>query len=435
MTRRECLAAVTYLGLPRLAIPTLAAQQTPADLQLQIGPVTLEIALKKMVHTVGYNGQIPGPLVRFREGQTVTVEVTNQTADAELLHWHGFHISPEADGAMEEGTPMIPAKGRQRYAFRASPAGTRWYHSHLAGGRSFQKSTYSGQFGVAIIEPNQNPAPWDQDVPLLLHEWEPSVVEDEVAYKAQTINGKMLGSGEPVRVKTGQRILFRMVNCSATMVHRLALAGHHFLVIALDGNNLPAPRTVPVVELGPGERADCVVELNNPGVWILGETRNPQREAGMGIVVEYAGAQGLPLWAPPRNDDWDYTAFGGPEVLVQAQRIPLQFKSHGTHGWTINGKAWPRTDHIPVRVNQRYRLIFDNQSSLAHPLHLHRHTFEITRFAGKPTSGVTKDVVMVPAWKEVEVDLVASNPGLSLLHCHNQFHMDQGFMTLLEYRD
>jgi FtsP/CotA-like multicopper oxidase with cupredoxin domain len=70
---------------------------------------------------------------------------------------------------------------------------------------------------------------------------------------------------------------------------------------------------------------------------------------------------------------------------------------------------------------------------MAHPVHLHRHTFEIVKFAGKATSGVYKDVVMVPGWKEVEVELIARNPGLSLFHCHNQFHMDQGFMAMLKY--
>jgi FtsP/CotA-like multicopper oxidase with cupredoxin domain len=86
-----------------------------------------------------------------------------------------------------------------------------------------------------------------------------------------------------------------------------------------------------------------------------------------------------------------------------------------------------------VKNGGKYRLIFDNQSSMAHPVHLHRHTFELTKVAGKPTSGVFKDVVVVPGWKEIEVELVAANPGPSLFHCHHQFHMDQGFMALLRY--
>jgi len=88
-----------------------------------------------------------------------------------------------------------------------------------------------------------------------------------------------------------------------------------------------------------------------------------------------------------------------------------------------------------VRLGRRYRLIFDNQSAMAHPVHLHRHTFEIVRFAGKPSSGVRKDVVVVPAWRQVETDFVANNPGASLFHCHHQRHMDQGFMALMRYEE
>jgi FtsP/CotA-like multicopper oxidase with cupredoxin domain len=78
-------------------------------------------------------------------------------------------------------------------------------------------------------------------------------------------------------------------------------------------------------------------------------------------------------------------------------------------------------------------MIFDNQSALAHPIHLHRHTFEVTHFIDKATSGVRKDVIVVPPWRQVEVDVIASNPGSSLFHCHHQFHMDMGLMTLMQY--
>jgi FtsP/CotA-like multicopper oxidase with cupredoxin domain len=83
--------------------------------------------------------------------------------------------------------------------------------------------------------------------------------------------------------------------------------------------------------------------------------------------------------------------------------------------------------------NERYRWRLDNQSGEPHPVHLHRHTFEIVKVNGRPMSGVRKDVVVVPAWKEVEIDVVADNPGLTLFHCHQQFHMDMGFMALMRY--
>jgi FtsP/CotA-like multicopper oxidase with cupredoxin domain len=225
------------------------------------------------------------------------------------------------------------------------------------------------------------------------------------------------------------------LNASATLHHRLALPGHTFNVIALDGNALPDGRTVPVLDLSPGERVDAIVEMNQPGVWILGEMRDRQRDAGMGIVVEYAGEPGPPRWVAPAPFEWDYSIFGGRATAPEPDgRIALVIRQPaGSHRWTINGKSFPNTAPLMVSAGRRYRLVFDNQSAEAHPVHLHRHTFEITRFVQKPTSGVFKDVVVVPAWRKVEVDVLAANPGPTLFHCHQQFHMDSGFMAMMQY--
>jgi FtsP/CotA-like multicopper oxidase with cupredoxin domain len=303
-------------------------------------------------------------------------------------------------------------------------------------GRNFQKGPYTGMFGMFIVDPRENPAPYDLDVPIMLHDWQPFLGNDDVEYKLYSINGKMLGAGEPVRVKQGQRALLRILNASATLSHRLAFAAHKFKVIALDGNTVPAPQTVGSVELGPGERVDAIVEMNTPGVWILGETNAEMRNGGMGIVFEYADRKGDPRWLPADDSPWDYTIFGGNAAAPEPDgKFPMEFKEHSQHHWTINGKSWPQTDKLTVQKGKRYRMLFDNQSALAHPLHLHRHTFEITRFLGKPTSGVRKDVVVVPGWKQVEIDLVANQPGPSLFHCHQQFHMDMGLMALMVYAD
>ena len=91
------------------------------------------------------------------------------------------------------------------------------------------------------------------------------------------------------------------------------------------------------------------------------------------------------------------------------------------------------TAPIMVREGTRHRLILDNQSADDHPVHLHRHTFEVVRVGDRRMAGVMKDVVVVPAWKQAAVDVPAVHPGLSLFHCHQQFHMDLGFMTMLRY--
>jgi FtsP/CotA-like multicopper oxidase with cupredoxin domain len=246
----------------------------------------------------------------------------------------------------------------------------------------------------------------------------------------------MLGYGEPVRVRESQRVLFRIVNASATLTHRLALPGHLLEVVALDGNRVPAPARVRAIEIAPGERIDAVVEMNNPGVWVLGETNRAQRTGGLGIVVEYAGQPGPPRWADVGPFPWDITAFSGGAMARDPDatlRMVFKATEDGRY-WTINGKSYPRTDPIVVETGKRYRWRLDNQSANDHPMHLHRHTFEVVRVADRRASGIRKDVVVVPAWKEVEIDVVADQPGLSLFHCHQQFHMDMGFMTMMRYR-
>jgi len=201
------------------------------------------------------------------------------------------------------------------------------------------------------------------------------------------------------------------------------------------------PQTVGVLSLGPGERVDAIVVMDAPGVWIMGELDDQIRNKGLGIVVEYENRNDLPRWVPPREASWDYTLFGSSARPSEpAQIVPLVFRrkfagNNWVDHWTINDKEYPRTDPILVRNNTRYRLRFDNQSDEDHPVHLHRHTFELTQFAGKGTAGVFKDVVVVPRRNRVEVDFLADHPGLTLFHCHQQLHMDFGFMTLLRYID
>jgi len=430
MTRRELLSIAGGC----VSAAALRAD-TPADITLRIADLNLEVAPGRFIKTTGYNGQAPGPVLRMKEGKSVVVDVFNDTKEHEMVHWHGFHISPEVDGAHEEGTPPVMPGEQRRYEFTASPSGTRWYHSHGHAGRNLHKTTYSGQFGMVIVDPVSDPASYDLEVPILLHEWDAYFDQDmDVAYKTFSINGKMLGAGEPVRVRQGQRVLFRILNASATLTHRLSLPGHKFSVVSLDGNAVASPQAVPLLELGPAERVDAMVTMDRPGVWILGETRDAQRKAGMGIVVEYADQKGPAGWAYPEEFAWDYTRFGGSEKHPEPDgKFPMTIRPGSGHKWTINGKMFPNTAPLMVSANRRYRMIFDNQSSEAHPMHVHRHNFEITRFADKATSGVFKDTVLVPAWRTVEVDLVASHPGATLIHCHQQYHMDLGFMLMMQY--
>jgi FtsP/CotA-like multicopper oxidase with cupredoxin domain len=459
MNRRKFLSSAGMLvaaqGLGR-ALPAAPPASKP-DHTLRIEPCSLEIGPGVTVKTVSYNGTVPGPLLRLREGKPVTIDVTNASTQEDIVHWHGLAIDSLNDGAMEEGSPMIAAGATQRYSFTPKPAGTRWYHTHAGAFGNLGAGTYTGQFGFLLIEGSAQPGHYDQEINLAIHHWEPGFVPmvenmrdqsanmplttgSDVGYKYATFNDKMLGAGEPIRVKQGQRVLMRLLNASATENVILALPGHRFTIVAMDGNPVPNPKSVEVLSLAVAERVDAVVEMNSPGVWILGSTLEKSRKMGLGIVVEYAAQKGAPVWKDPAESKWDYTQFASATPARAAdESFLLTFRDIGPQKgsqfdtWTINNKSWPDVDPLIVHPGKRYRLVFRNGSGDQHPLHLHRHTFEVTKIAGKQLSGLMKDVINVMPLQTVEVDFVADNPGDTLWHCHQQLHMDYGFMQLIKY--
>ena len=458
-----------------------AAEGGAADYVLRIQNALVEVGKDRLLSTTTYNGQFPGPLLRFREGERASVEIHNDTDIPEQLHWHGQKVQVDVDGSAEEGTPFIPPRGMRRISFVPQPAGHRFYHTHTRAGGDMNRGQYTAQVGPVYIEPKSNPGRYDQEVFLTLKEFEPWISRGgdmdqgflagapvpelrergessmrasmkqghphgyEVNYRSFTINGRMLGQGEPIRVKAGQRVLFHVLNGSATELRSLALPGHTFTLAALDGNPLPEPVRVPVLWLGTAERISAYVEMNRPGIWILGDTADDDRHHGMGAVVEYADQKGRPQWLPPQAFHWNYADFGSPASgsLQPDETFEMTFAKNnaaldGFNQWTINGIAYAdsnmmATPQFHLREGKRYRIRMRNASDDIHPIHLHRHSFELTRIGGRKTAGVIKDVAMLGGYQEAEIDFVADNPGMTLFHCHQQLHMDFGFMSLFDY--
>ena len=473
------IAALAMTGAPfaRSAGQETACREAKADFSLQIAAGLVELSPEHIVSTTLYNGQFPGPLLRFKEGERVTVEVHNDTDTPELVHWHGQRVPSDVDGAAEEGTPFVPARGMRRISFLAKPAGFRFYHTHVSAAGDLNRGTYTGQAGAVYIEPKHDPGAYDREVFLVLKEFEPSFsrggdmamdflagrpIKDlqeigrsadeaakvkskgfEVGYSRFAINGKMLGHGDPVRVKPGERVLFHVLNASAGEIRSLALPGHVFRVVALDGNTVPTPAEVPVLWLGTAERISAIVHMNSPGVWVMGDLDDDDRRHGLGIVVEYAGQRGKPQWIKPKAVHWDYARFGksglaptAPDETIEMTIVKNNAALDGFNQWTLNGEAFSIRTMKPaytLRQGRRYRLKFRNASDDIHPLHLHRHSFELTQIGGKATAGLIKDVVMLGGFQELAFDFVADNPGPTLFHCHQQLHMDFGFMALFNY--
>jgi FtsP/CotA-like multicopper oxidase with cupredoxin domain len=460
ISRRDVLQ-ISGMVAASAALPVAAQNFSIPDYRLEIAPFTHELSPRHKLKTVAYNRQVPGPVLRLKEGRPVTIEVTNHNDRAEVVHWHGLFTPVDADGSIEEGTAPIAPNATARYTFTPRPAGFRWYHTHTMAMGDLSRGQYGGQHGFLMIESGNEPGRYDQEFFLALHDWGGYMLASDdgsmnPSYKFTTINGKIMGSGEPLRVKQGQRVLLHVLNSSPSEVHWIAFAGHELRVIALDGNPAPTTQAVPMLRLAPGERVCALVVMNNPGVWILGEVRRHLQAAGMGIIIEYANQSGSPRWQQPPDLVWSYEQFAAGrsnlEPMTTAINIPLVFESkfqgHGSmEAWTINGRSYPDAGTDPLRTGQRYRLQFINKSMDDHPLHLHRHSFEL-RSLGAPLigasngavlktanniRGIIKDVLLVDSQTQAEVEFTANNPGASLFHCHQQNHMDFGFMMLFRY--
>lgn len=163
----------------------------------------------------------------------------------------------------------------------------------------------------------------------------------------------------------------------------LALPGHKFTVLALDGNPVPVQATVDTLRLDVAERADVIVEMDNPGVWVFGSTDDMDRGMGMGAVIEYENRNSEPQWTAPA---------AAPDAT-----IPLVFEKipggrGGYNRWTINGKSWPDTNPLfTVQRGKRYRLVVRNNSGDRYPVHTHRHTFKVTKVGDTSISGLMKE--------------------------------------------
>ena len=176
------------------------------------------------------------------------------------MHWHGLTTDSLNDGAMEEGSPMIPAGGLLRYHLTPNPAGSRWYHTHVsAGAGQVALGTYTGQFGFLLVEGAGDPGHYDQEVFLAIHHWQPSLRShggdhaepigpthpadlrlQRSGYQYATINQHRLGAGEPLRVEQGQRVLPAPAECQRRR-KRCPCAARPHLPASLQWMAIPLP--------------------------------------------------------------------------------------------------------------------------------------------------------------------------------------------------
>jgi FtsP/CotA-like multicopper oxidase with cupredoxin domain len=220
-----------------------------------------------------------------------------------------------------------------------------------------------------------------------------------------TIRERMLGAGDGIRVKAGERVRFHFVHAGDPAEVHLHLPGHRFHVIALDGNSVPTPASVEVLSLARGERIEAIAEMNNPGHWTLGSVNDAERSDGFGVRVVYESQNGPPQWQAPETNDWSYARFSARKRLIPpADQTVEMLLEKGR--WIVDGQLCSDIDHLSFQPGRRTRLRMMNATDHAQPVRLPGHNLLLTRVNQIPVSGIIKDTVRLERYNVIEADVL-----------------------------
>jgi FtsP/CotA-like multicopper oxidase with cupredoxin domain len=459
-------AAAAAAPIPGIAGPSLHS------FRLRAAPGRTRLVPEPHPDTVAwcYNGTVPGPEIRVRQGERLRVEVTNALDEETTVHWHGIRVPNAMDGVPHLTQPPIAPGGTFVYEFDAVDAGTFWYHPHQ---RSFEQ-VGRGLYGALIVE-EPDPPRVDRDVTWVLDDWrltqDAGIAGDfgnfhDLSHAGRlgntvTINGRLLDSFE---VAPGERIRLRLINAANARVFALDFADLAPQVIALDGQPVAphSPQGGRVV-LGPAMRADLILDCTGrPGARLPVVDR--AYEGNEFHLVDLVYGETPLRGAPP---DWPVTLTANPlpePDLTKARRHDVLFTGgmmgpmverqmglggtgammgggmmgmmHDRTGiWFVNGVAAEGHVLDPFLTLDKYAshvIEMTNATAFDHPIHLHGHSFRVISRNGAPTRHREwQDTVMIAPTERVEIAFVADNPGEWMFHCHILEHQAAGMMGVI----
>ncbi len=420
-----------------------------------------------------YGGSVPGTRLEVQQGATLDIAFRNGLSDPSTIHWHGIRITNAMDGVPHLTQPPVNPGGSFHYAFTVPDAGTYWYHPHLGTPEQLGR----GLYGALIVHEAEPPAV-DRDLVWLIDDWrldgKAAIVEDfyswsDVAFNGRigntvTVNG-MEHYAEPV--KRGERIRLRIINAANGRLVSLAFGKHPLWLIALDGQPLDRVQRVSPeqdVFLGPGQRADVVVDMNGAAGERFHVMDRLYRDRAYPVASFQYGVDGSPKTsatissrrAPdplPPNSIQEPDRINRQHVqivmdggMMRAPSVPWTARvarrlrrwagaREADPTWSLNGRA--HMAHGPAHpfefvsnYGQTMHITFENRTTKWHPMHLHGHSFrELTRNGIPIPMSPWRDTTMVAPRETLDIAFVADNPGDWLIHCHILEHHAGGMGT------
>ncbi|WP_105973310.1 multicopper oxidase family protein [Streptomyces geranii] len=442
---------------------------------------TMRLASGEQVAALAFNGQLPGPELRVREGELVEVVLVNRDVRAGVtLHWHGVDVPAAEDGVAGVTQDAVRPGERHVYRFRPPRAGTFWYHAHQQSSTAVAR----GLFGALVVEePGADATGVDRTV--VAHAWSVEGAKGAAtggrpggggALSGQNGIGGLLRTafGDDTRLRrervpAGTPVRLRLVNAD-NCPRTYSLAGTAFRVAAIDGNDVSGPTELRGTRLriAGGGRYDVTFRQPDGPVHltVVGDANATSASHGTegcgedgaygagqvetaSLLLDPTGTADPPPTATgPLFDPLDYGSrtAATPVPFAPGTRYDRDFhlvlgNSLGFYDgrpmvlWTVNNAVYPDIPALLVRDGDLVRVSFVNRSLDDHPMHLHGHRMLVLSRNGQEATGSPwwTDTLNIAPGERFEVAFRADNPGLWMDHCHNLDHARDGMVLHLAY--
>lgn len=416
MTRREMISVMAA----GLASPAWAAA---SQITLRPHSQVLGIAGQRLP-MLTFNGQVPGPEIRLRQGDAARILLQNGLDDGTLVHWHGLRVPNRMDGVNVLTQEVVIPGDSFEYRFDVPDAGTYWYHSHYL---SYEQVSL-GLFGAFIVE-ERDPPVVDHDITVQLFDMllGPDGQHDDSFDPGRFATAGRLGNLKTAflsrdRVRYGDRLRLRFINPSIDRIYRVAVTGLTGAIVALDGMPLETMQDLGPLVLAPGQRCDVIADVTGPvvlrdtyagaddllGTLTLEGERSPSRAS-----IPLLARNTLPAQGKPSHN-----------VALRLQGGAGGKPHRGTGSWALNDSSGlPRSPLIDARRGETVQIDILNQTGFPHVMHLHGHHFLET------DTRVLRDSTLLEAGAERSIIVTFDKPGSWMLHCHMLSHQADGMAT------
>ncbi len=450
-TRREFVAGAL------LAPARAGAQDAPYRvLEAREGELRLLPEPAKATKILGFDGEVPGPLLRLKPGEELRARLVNRLARPTAIHWHGVRVVNAMDGAA--GLTQEPVAPGASFDYRFTPpdSGLFWYRASALPDAAEQKGR--GLYGVLIVEEAEPPSV-DREVLLVLDDWRldgKGAISGDFLADADVRGEGRIGSTVTVNSKTppetiglapGARLRLRLLNACNARVAGIIFENVAPLVVGVDGQACeafaPIHDTIPV---GPGARFDVMFDLPREAgaqarVLLRGGGLRADKggEDDRALMVLRAEGDAIPERGPIRGPALN-PKLPAEVKLQNAKRLDLLIAASASknprEAWTINGVAGsPRSKPLfAVPRGQPVSLGFVNKCEIAQSLHVHGHHMRVLHPLDDGWEPYWRDSVILPPGRTVRVAFVADNPGKWLIESAIPEHAASGAMAWFEVR-